>query len=172
MEAGPSSEHSLTECGSSNLAAPSKLSKTVLTFLRCILGAVFVYAGVIKMLNPDGFIADLGRFQIMPDLWVAPIAIFLPILETVIGAALLMRIFYAGALLLSKLLLVLFSIALIFAWLRGFDINCGCFGNGLGDPSVPWALAKNAVLLCICLTLIGAMLKNRPPKVIVSINPS
>ena len=124
--------------------------------LRWILGMLFIYAGATKAMNPDGFVADLGRYQLLPELIVTPVSVYLPYLEIVAGLALITGVYYLGALLLIKAMLLVFSAGLASAWWRGLDITCGCFGRGWGDMPASWALFRNGVLLVVCLVLVAA----------------
>lgn len=127
--------------------------------LRVLVGLLFIYAGISKALNPDGFVADIGRFELLPEFLVLPVAIYLPYLEVLTGLALITGIFYFGGLLLTKGMLLGFSAGLASAWWRGLDITCGCFGQGLGDLPVHWALFRNGVLFLLCVGLAFAVIQ-------------
>jgi uncharacterized membrane protein YphA (DoxX/SURF4 family) len=129
--------------------------------LRIAVGLLFTYAGASKALNPDSFIADIRRFQLVPDFFVTPIAIYLPYLEIFTGLALITCVFYCGGLLLAIGTLFAFSAGLASAWARGLNITCGCFGKGFGDLPVEWALLRNGVLMVICLGLAMDAFRNR-----------
>lgn len=140
-----------------------QFSKEALILLRWVLGGLFLYAGVSKAMNPDGFMADLGKFQLLPELLVVPVAIYLPFLEILAGLALVTGIFCLGGLFLTKGMLLAFSVGLVSAWWRGLDITCGCFGRGFGDLPVQWALLRNGFLLGLCLVLALAVFRSRQP---------
>lgn len=149
--------------GTQNPEPEERLSvgQIFLFILRVAVGVIFIYAGISKALDPDGFMADIGRFQILPQFFLAPTAIYLPYLEILTGLTLITGLFYFGGLLLTKGMLVAFSAGLASAWARGLDITCGCFGKGFGDLPVEWALLRNGVLMAICLGLAVEVFRNR-----------
>ena len=74
-------------------------------------------------------------------------AFYLPYLEILCGACLLLRRWQAGALALLGGLMLVFIAALASAWGRGLDIACGCFGAD-GEPGhYGLALARDLALL-------------------------
>ena len=77
--------------------------------------------------------------------WVA--ARVLPPLEILSGMALLFGRYWrmAGLVWVFGMLMV-FVVALLSAWVRGLDIDCGCFGAAFGN-SIPMALMKNTLLI-------------------------
>lgn len=99
---------------------------------RVILAAVLIYAGVIKVFEPDGARNAILAYRIFD----AGIATFLgwalPIGEIVIGLLLLVGLFVRWAGLVTALLMMGFVIGIASVWMRGYNIDCGCFGGG-GD---------------------------------------
>jgi hypothetical protein len=107
---------------------------------------VFLLAGVAKLRNVTLFATDIRGYQLLPEWLVMPLATYLPLLEIVVGGALLLRVAYGGALLLSGMLCGMFPIALGSAIWRGLDIHCGCFGHADNRP-LSEAFAMDAMLL-------------------------
>ena len=66
---------------------------------RGILAAVLIGAGIPKLLDPAEFAEAIGNYQLIPDTWAGPLAVFLPPLELMIAGALIIGI---GAALLSN----------------------------------------------------------------------
>jgi uncharacterized membrane protein YphA (DoxX/SURF4 family) len=116
--------------------------------LRLLFGAVFVYAGTLKALNAPSFAADISRYHILPEFAVTPLAYFLPFFEIFSGLAVASGVLLSSGLVATLSLLGIFIAALISAWFRGLDIQCGCFGQG-GGASVQFALLRNLVLLAV-----------------------
>jgi uncharacterized membrane protein YphA (DoxX/SURF4 family) len=101
--------------------------------LRLGLGALFVVTGVLKLRDPAAFATAIANYQLMPQL-AALLAATLPMVEIVVGAALLLpsvRWRCAAAIGVAALMLM-FTIAASAALARGIDISCGCFGVDSG----------------------------------------
>jgi putative oxidoreductase len=116
---------------------------------RVLLAAVFLLAGGLKLLDPAAFAVEIDRYQLIPWWTCALLALFLPWLELSVGAGLLSRRFAKGALAWATALLVIFSVALLSAMLRGLSIDCGCFGRLWQATGTLWPLIRNLVLLAI-----------------------
>lgn len=121
---------------------------------RLILGGTFVYAASFKILDPAGFVADIGHYRLLPYPLTVALGIYLPWLELLCGTALLIRRLEQGALLILTGLCCLFAIALASAWFRGLDINCGCFGHAVVSSSLPLALARSLTLGLVAILLL------------------
>ena len=63
-----------------------------------IIAAIFIYAGVLKVLDPVQFAHDIDHYQILPWSMAVGLAFYLPWLEIFCGLALTFRLFYRGAL--------------------------------------------------------------------------
>jgi uncharacterized membrane protein YphA (DoxX/SURF4 family) len=96
-------------------------------FSRLILGGVFIYACFDKILHPAAFSKAVYNYQILPDVFINLTAIVLPWLELVLGVIFIIGIWMPGAVVMSNLLLTMFTGALLFNLARGLDISCGCF---------------------------------------------
>ena len=98
--------------------------------IRIILALIFLWAGIVKVLDPDSFAIILEAFDLLPYTWTMPIAIGLPVLEILAAIGLLFDI--RGSLTTVAALLLLFLAVLGYGVWLGLDIDCGCFGPG--DP--------------------------------------
>ena len=115
---------------------------------RLLLAAVFLYAGVIKVADVQSFYIAILNFKVVGPATAAWIAVYLPWLEILVGAGLVLPSLVRGALLWTFGLLTGFLAMLAQAWIRGIDIECGCFGPGAGRGA-PEAIAMDLVLLGI-----------------------
>lgn len=118
-----------------------------LWIIRVILAALFIYAGVIKALDPAGLLADIEGYRLVPYsvAWVG--AYYLPYVEILAGVALLIPRFSEVSGWLIFLLMSVFLIAILSAWARGLNISCGCFGEALSSNSYVWLVIRDLVLL-------------------------
>jgi putative oxidoreductase len=115
--------------------------------LRIVLAGLFILAGVLKLLDPAAFAVEINRYQLIPWWSCALLALLLPWLEICMGIALLTRRLSRGALAWVTALLIIFSLALLSAMLRGLSIDCGCFGRAWHSTGTFWPLLRNLVLL-------------------------
>ena len=124
--------------------------------LALIIGALFIYAGAIKALDPIGFANDIDNYKILPWFVGVRLAFYLPWLEILCGLALITRRLYLGGLSILTALTSIFIVASIVAKVRGLDITCGCFGHASKYLSFAGHLALDFVLLAALLVLILA----------------
>jgi uncharacterized membrane protein YphA (DoxX/SURF4 family) len=110
-------------------------------------GAIFIWAGWLKVRDPAQFLVSIRGYRLLPDPFAAWVALALPWLEIFAGLSVLTGWLRRGGLLLLNASLVVFGIALLTAWARGLDIDCGCFGSGKGTTTIVEALVRDAVLL-------------------------
>ncbi len=126
-----------------------------LVALLCRIGlcAMFVYAGALKLSDPNGFAEDLMNYRLLPEALVAPLALVLPVLEIVTAVALLLPSYARGGALLCALMLAVFAAAMAQAKMRGIDLECGCFGQA-ESTQVSWSkVAQNLALAMLALWL-------------------
>lgn len=99
---------------------------------RLILAAVLIYAGVAKVFEPDGARNAILAYRIFDADIASVLGWALPIGEIIIGLLLLVGLFVRWAGLATALLMTGFMIGIVSVWMRGYNIDCGCFGGG-GD---------------------------------------
>lgn len=97
---------------------------------RCIIGVIFIYAGITKLAEPEIFATLIGSYGILPEALLLSTALGLSLMEITAGTGLLFDI--KGSLAAITTLLLLFIIVLGYGILIGLDIDCGCFGPA--DP--------------------------------------
>jgi len=105
----------------------SRLDPIELLF-RIILGGVFIYSGFYKIRDPQSLELVIRNYKILTDPFIAIVAMTLPPLEIILGACLLLKILFNGALTLCVTLLMAFIALLSSLILRNIDIECGCLG--------------------------------------------
>jgi len=102
-------------------------SPWIYRILRWVLAAVFIYAGVVKLMDPSGFAGIIARYGLLPEALVPWAALGLPALEVLAGVGLALEV--KGSLSLLTVLLLLFAGVLWWGVLAGLDIDCGCFST-------------------------------------------
>lgn len=94
---------------------------------RLILGGMFVYASLDKVVHPDQFARAVYNYHLLPGSLVNVFALVLPVTEFIAGVFLIIGFFYEGSRNYLVFLLVVFIFAIGVNAVRGVDIECGCF---------------------------------------------
>ncbi|SEM65237.1 Methylamine utilisation protein MauE [Syntrophus gentianae] len=94
--------------------------------IRLALAVLFVYGGVVKLLDPHAFARTLSAYDLVPDALLPVVAIGLPIVELLAGLALVFDL--RGSLATIAGLFFLFLAVLGYGILQNLDVDCGCFG--------------------------------------------
>ncbi len=131
MKIQPAADRHLVE---RNKAEPSGYSYFRLLFqsvwlyrvVRVGLATSFLASGLIKIADPGSFAITVKAFGILPRGFVSPVTFGIPVLEVIIGLALVLDM--RGALLSFSGLLLLFTGVLGYGIWLGLDIDCGCYG--------------------------------------------
>jgi uncharacterized membrane protein YphA (DoxX/SURF4 family) len=116
---------------------------------RLIVGALFVVAGALKLGDPTAFATEIANYRFFSEL--APyLAIALPPIEVVVGAALLVgpAPWRRAAALAAGGLLVMFTVAVVHVVQLGINVDCGCFGGNTG-PVTAWTAVRDLALLAL-----------------------
>lgn len=117
--------------------------------LRIGLGALFLYAGVLKAAAPRALADDIANYHLLPGALVPIAAVTLPWVEVVAGLALVLGVLGRGAAILVAALSAIFTVALSQALLRGIDLACGCFGGKA--PADVWTVVRDVALVAAAL---------------------
>ena len=154
-------QEKVTSASSTLSFQPSTIPRFVRRIAEFIVGGIFIYAGVIKALDPIRFASDIDNYKILPWTISVRLAFYLPWLEIFCGLALIARRLYLGGLSILTVLASIFIIATIAAKIRGLDITCGCFGHASKNWSFTAHIALDLsvlaalIALCICERLRG-----------------
>jgi uncharacterized membrane protein YphA (DoxX/SURF4 family) len=125
---------------------------------RLVLGGVWIYAGAIKLPDPEASISAVRAYQLLPLSVADGVGRLLPMLEVVIGTCLLVGLLTRVSAVISAVLQVAFIVGIASVWSRGIAISCGCFGDGGPDPDAfskyPWEIARDVGLLALSLLVV------------------
>jgi uncharacterized membrane protein YphA (DoxX/SURF4 family) len=105
--------------------------KIVSLIARIALAAIFIYAAWVKLRAPWFlFAASIDSYRMLPSGAVVFIARTLPWFELLLGLLLLIgfRVRWVAA--ICGALLGAFWLSMLRAYLKGMEIDCGCFGPG------------------------------------------
>lgn len=121
--------------------------------LAVLVGAVFIYAGVLKVRDPLQFASDINNYQMIP--WSAGVrfAFYLPWLEIICGCALVFHRLFSGAVAIAIALMFAFLGATGWARMHDIDVACGCFGSAGSNLTLTWHLILNGGLLLALIYL-------------------
>lgn len=130
-------------------------------FARAIVGSVLLYAGATKLGSYGQMIRIIQAYRLLPDKMVSAVGRVLPVLEVVIGGALLVGVLLPWAAFIAVSLYLVFTLAITINLLRGRRvIACGCFGvSGLSHLSW-WLVGRNGILVAMSM-FVAANLKPR-----------
>ena len=128
-------------------------NKYLLLIFRIILGLIFIYSGILKIIDVQGFSDSIFNYKLLPDLIVNILAVLLPWIELTAGLLLTLGICVKENAFIINILLAVFIIAITINLLRGLDINCGCFGTENGTKIGFTKLIENSILFCIGIFL-------------------
>ena len=114
---------------------------------RLLLGIVFIYASIEKIIDPVSFSSNIDNYHITPIELNNLAALIIPWIEIVIGLSLIFGAmslplglyynqyflenekFVKASALIAVVLLILFIFFIAQAYWRGIDLHCGCFKN-------------------------------------------
>ena len=124
-------------------------NKLLVLISRFILGTVFIYASIDKIVNAEAFAAILYNYKLLPDFLIYAPTLFLPWIELVAGSFLVAGIFVRGSSIILNVLLLVFIIAITINLIRGISFDCGCFSTLTGTGSNVYYLLFRDLLLLI-----------------------
>ena len=125
---------------------------------RLLTGGVWIAAGLAKLPDPAASVRAVRAYQLLPESIVPTVGHLLPVVEIVVGAALVVGLLTRGAAGLSLLLFLAFVVGIASVWARGLSIECGCFGGGGyakdAAAAYPWEIARDVGLGLLSLWLV------------------
>ncbi|MDF1751345.1 MAG: DoxX family membrane protein [Verrucomicrobiales bacterium] len=127
--------------------------KTFWLIFRLAFGAIFIWSGIAKLKDPINFSDAVRNFELVTDPVAPALALLIPCVEVVAGILTMLGLLLRGSLATLLLSLLIFTAAIIMAWVRGLDISCGCFG-GSGEMNYPVMIARNIGLIAAALLLL------------------
>lgn len=134
--------------------------KYLVGIARTIVGVLFIFSGLIKLNDPVGFSFKLKDYfapEVLDLTFLVPyallIAIFLVILEVLLGVFLLLGYLKRFTLWALLLMIVFFTFLTFYSAYFNKVTDCGCFGDAI--PLTPWeSFSKDVVLLVLILILV------------------
>ncbi len=137
---------------------------------RYLVGALFIFSGLIKVNDPVGTQIKLEEYFTVFSVDIAPffdalkpaslfLSIFLSTLEVVLGVALLMRFKEKWTTSLLLAIIVFFTFLTFYSAYFNKVTDCGCFGDAI--KLTPWqSFTKDIILLVLIIILFVGRKKN------------
>jgi uncharacterized membrane protein YphA (DoxX/SURF4 family) len=131
------------------------------TIARAALGGVFLLSGALKAADPQGSVAAVQAYELLPAWLATAVGWGLPFAEIALGVLLLVGLATRVAAAAAAALLLVLVAAVASAAARGLSIDCGCFGGG--GPVAPAETAYGAeIARDVGLLLLAGWLMARP----------
>lgn len=126
---------------------------------RILVGALFIFSGLVKLNDPLGFSYKLNDY-FAPDVLnleflqsvSLELALFIVILEVLLGLALLLGFWRTLTVWLLLLMIVFFTFLTFYSAYFNKVTDCGCFGDAI--PLTPWQSFGKDVILTVLIALI------------------
>jgi len=127
---------------------------------RLLFGAVFIFSGFVKAIDPLGstykiedYLRAFGGFlESMAD-YAFPLAIALSTLELLIGLCLVLKVRLNLTIIFALLFMIVMTPLTLYLAIKNPVTDCGCFGDALVISN--WAtFFKNLILLAIVILIV------------------
>lgn len=126
---------------------------------RALVGGLFIFSGVIKLNDPIGFGYKLEEYFSESVLNIPflepialPLAVFLVLLEVLLGVALLLGAYRKPTLWLLAGLMGFFTFLTFYSAYFNKVTDCGCFGDAI--PLTPWESFTKDVILSVLIGIL------------------
>ena len=116
--------------------------------IRLLLGVFFIGTAVLKLISIDNFEIYLYSFGIISYTWTTFFSRLLIFIELLIGISLIFKIYFKRIWWLTMLMMVGFTLFLIYAAIFRNDSNCHCFGS-LIELNPSQSIIKNIITLAL-----------------------
>ncbi|MDA8436297.1 MAG: DoxX family protein [Actinomycetales bacterium] len=111
------------------------------TVLRLVLSGILFWSGLAKLLESNEVRREaILAYRVFPPSWVDFLGWALPAFEVALAALLLIGLFTRVAAFATAVLMLGFMVGISSVWVRGYSIDCGCFGGGgtVGEEGKVW----------------------------------
>jgi len=126
----------------------SKLNRAIGYIIRIFIGLVFVISSIAKLFSLQHFIEIVMTMNMLPQFLVPYFSISLPLIEYFLGMFMVFGIYVRETAKAIMLLLIIFTIVIVFNLIKGNQIECGCFGTLIGEE-IGWTLLTRDLIILI-----------------------
>ena len=139
---------------------------------RFIVGGLFIFSGLIKLNDPVGtsiklheyfdvFATDIAGFFKIFVPYALPIAVFLVVLEVILGIAVLLKYRMNLTSWILLLLILFFTFLTFYSAYFNKVTDCGCFGDAI--KLTPWESFTKDVILVVFIAILFIYRKTFKP---------
>jgi uncharacterized membrane protein YphA (DoxX/SURF4 family) len=126
------------------------------TLGRLILAGIWIAASLSKITDLDASVRAVRAYRLLPEIAAQMVGAGLPVVELLLGLLLLAGAGVRACSLVSALLMLVFLAGIGSAWVRGLQIDCGCFGGGGvlaagARPTYGWEMLRDTAILVLAL---------------------
>ena len=128
-------------------------SKIFWILLRIMFGALFVFSGLMKLIDLHSSELALGKFKLLNDSTLPIVKFLVPIMEISLGTLLVLKV---KPILVSQMItwLVTFFTAVIVSKVsEGEELSCNCFGNLTSGKIDYLTVLRNIILIFVGIGL-------------------
>lgn len=127
--------------------------------VRMLLGGLFLYSGVFKVIDPVLFGTTIGMYQMVPEMLIPYFALTISTLELLLGILLITGTAIRPAACISISMMLVFSVAIAINLARGRDFDCGCFELarfGINENISFWLVLRDLAIALLLWPLLTA----------------
>lgn len=125
-----------------------KVKNVILLILRLLIGLFFITTAVLKLLSLDEFEVYIYSFNLFSFVFSTVVARLVIMAEMLFGICLMSKMLYKYAWWLTQLMLVGFTLLLIYIAIFRDDTNCHCLGAAIQMNPV-MSIVKNVVTMAL-----------------------
>ena len=115
----------------------------IIRLFTFLLGAIFVFAGIKKWMEPTIFELSLFRSDFFPERLVWLITWTIPLFEISLGIMCMISVHSHLAIRFIFILTICYTLFLLIEWMRGISLDCGCFGSSFDQWPYPVLFIRN-----------------------------
>ena len=119
--------------------------------LQTILGIVFIFSGITKVIDLNKFAEALVNFKLLNDNLINIVKYTLPLIEITLGIFIIFNFHSSLPTIISSLMLSLFTALIVVKLFEGEEISCGCFGALSSDKLDILSVFRNVTLILFAI---------------------
>ncbi len=127
-------------------------NKNFVIISEILIGFLFIYSGYSKIENIFDFSLTVAKYGLLPSKIITLFSLIIPFFEIIAGFFLISGFLKEGAYSVLLFLLLMFTTAVVTAYLRGLNFECGCFEIFGKEPKTGILLFIRNILLILILT--------------------